>query len=84
MIVITVLLIAVAVYLAAGLAFSIPFVIKGVAQIDEGAVGSKWGFRLIIIPGTIVFWPVLLKKWMKARKEFRSQNSEFTRDEQKN
>ncbi|HET9278452.1 MAG TPA: hypothetical protein VFN95_09690 [Flavitalea sp.] len=84
MIVITVLLIAVAVYLGAGLAFSIPFVIKGVTQIDEGAVGSKWGFRLIIIPGTIVFWPVLLKKWMKAWKEFRTQNSEFRRDEQKN
>ena len=74
MIVITVFLIAVAVYLTVGLAFSIPFVIRGVTQIDEGAVGSKWGFRLIIIPGTMVFWPLLLKKWMKAGKEFRIQN----------
>ena len=39
----------------------IPFVIKGVDAVDEGAHGSTIGFRVIIIPGTIVFWPVLLK-----------------------
>ena len=57
-----------ALYLFAGFLFAIPFIIKGVSKIDEGAVGSGWGFRLIIIPGTIVFWPVLLKKWLKAIK----------------
>ena len=72
MIVINVILIVVAIYLAAGFVFSIPFVIKGVTQIDEGAVGSKWGFRLIIIPGSMVFWPLLLKRWMKAWKEIRT------------
>ena len=65
MIAVAIILIIVAVYLAAGLLFAIPFVIKGVTQIDESAIGSKWGFRLIIIPGVIVFWPVLLMKWMR-------------------
>jgi hypothetical protein len=65
MIAVTIILIVVAIYLAAGLLFAIPFVIKGVTKIDEGAVGSKWGFRVIIIPGVIVFWPLLLKKWMR-------------------
>ena len=65
MIVVTIILTIVAAYLAAGLVFAIPFVIKGVTKIDESAIGSKWGFRLIIIPGVIVFWPVLLKKWMR-------------------
>jgi hypothetical protein len=69
MVIVTIILIIVAVYLAAGLIFAIPFVIKGVTQIDEGTVGSKWGFRLIIIPGTMVFWPLLLKKWMKVKKK---------------
>jgi len=51
-----------------GLLFVIPFVIKGVTAIDpDGAHGTKWGFRVIIIPGTIVFWPVLLKKWIRAQ-----------------
>ena len=66
MIVVNIILLIVAVYLFAGLLFAIPFIFKGVTKIDEGAHGSKWGFRIIIIPGTIVFWPVLLKKCRKA------------------
>ena len=69
MFIVTTILIIVAMYLAAGLIFAIPFVLKGVTQIDEGAIGSKWGFRVIIIPGVMVFWPLLLKKWMKASKK---------------
>ena len=69
MFIVTTILIIVAIYLAAGLIFAIPFVLKGVTQIDEGAIGSKWGFRVIIIPGVMVFWPLLLKKWMKASKK---------------
>ena len=64
--IVTIILLVVAVYLAAGLIFAIPFVIKGVTKIDEGAHGSTCGFRMIIIPGTIVFWPLLLKRWLKA------------------
>lgn len=60
-----ILLIVAAVYLIAGLLFAIPFVVSGVNKIDEGAHGSSIGFRIIIIPGVIVFWPVLLKKWMR-------------------
>ena len=68
MIIIYIILIIVAVYLSAGLLFAIPFVLKGVTKIDEGAHGSKWGFRIIILPGTIVFWPLLLKRWIKVSK----------------
>ena len=68
MVIIYILLVIVAVYLFAGLVFAIPFVLKGVNKIDEGAHGSKWGFRIIIIPGTIVFWPLLLKRWIKVSK----------------
>jgi len=69
MFIVAVIFTLVAVYLIAGLAFAIPFVTKGVTQIDEGAAGSKWGFRIIIIPGVMVFWPLLLRKWMKASKK---------------
>ena len=68
MILVDIILIIVAVYLFAGLVFAIPFIIRGVTKIDERAQGSKWGFRVIIIPGTMVFWPLLLKKWLKASK----------------
>ncbi len=56
------------VYLAIGILFAIPFVIKGVHKVDEGAHGAGIGFRIIIIPGTMVFWPLLLKKWLNAAK----------------
>jgi len=65
---INIILLAVEVYLALGLLFSIPFVLKGVTVIDpDGAEGTKWGFRVIIIPGTIIFWPVLLRKWVHVK-----------------
>lgn len=38
-------------------------------MVDEGAHGSGWGFRLIIIPGIVVFWPLLLRKWIAAVKK---------------
>jgi hypothetical protein len=58
-------LIIVAIYLVLGVCFVIPFLIKGLAKVDEGTHGSTIGFKIIIIPGVIVFWPVLLKKWIK-------------------
>jgi hypothetical protein len=68
-----ILLMIVAVYLACGFIFMIPFIIKGVNVTDEGAHGSSIGFRIIIIPGVIVFWPILLRKWIRVRKNFMDQ-----------
>lgn len=65
---VSIILSAAAVYLAAGLLFAIPFVMKGVNKVDEGAHGGSIGFRIIIIPGTMLFWPLLLQKWIKAGK----------------
>ena len=60
-----ILLIIAAIYLVLGVLFVIPFLMKGLNKVDEGANGSTIGFKIIIIPGVIVFWPVLLSKWMK-------------------
>ena len=56
--------IVIGIYLALGLLFSIFFVSRGVNKLDEGAHGAGIGFRLIILPGCMVFWPLLLKKWV--------------------
>jgi hypothetical protein len=56
----------VGVYLAIGFVFMIPFIIRGANKIDEGAHGGSVGFRIIIIPGVIIFWPLLLRKWLRA------------------
>jgi hypothetical protein len=55
------------VYLGMGLVFAIAFIIKGVQRVDAGAEGTSWGFRLLLLPGAMAFWPILLQKWIKRR-----------------
>jgi hypothetical protein len=59
-------LIIVLVYLILGVLFVIPFLLKGLTKVDEGAHGGTMGFKIIIIPGVIVFWPFLLRRWIRA------------------
>jgi hypothetical protein len=56
-------------YLACGLAFAIPFALVGVKQIDPHAAHSSWGFRMLIIPGIMVCWPLLLRRWATGVRE---------------
>ena len=68
MLILQLILLLVGIYILAGLLFAIAFVLKGVDKIDETAAGASWGFRVIIIPGTAVFWPLLLKRWLRVTK----------------
>jgi hypothetical protein len=56
-------------YLACGLLFALPFALVGVKRIDPHAAHGSWGFRLLVIPGTIAFWPLLLRRWAAGVKE---------------
>jgi len=71
--VVSVVLIVFVIYLLAGVLFTIPFQIKGLQKIDEGVHGSSIGFRIIIIPGCIMFWPILLEKWLQVNSEQREK-----------
>ena len=53
-------------YLAIGLLFCIPFVLKGVGKNDPAVQGATLGFRLIIIPGVVMMWPFLIRRWMSG------------------
>ena len=53
-------------YMACGLVFAIPFVLVGVKKIDLHAAHGSWGFRLLVIPGAMAFWPLLLRRWMSG------------------
>jgi hypothetical protein len=50
-------------YLAAGLLFGVAFVAIGVTRIDPAAHGTSAAFRLLILPGSVILWPVLAAKW---------------------
>jgi CBS domain containing-hemolysin-like protein len=68
MTVISILLLVIALYLLTGFIFAIFFVVTGVSKTDEGAKGAGLGFRVIIVPGTMLFWPLLWGKWKRAIK----------------
>ena len=51
------------IYLIIGFVFAIFFVWKGAAKMDHNVVDTSIWFRLLIFPGSIAFWPILLKKW---------------------
>lgn len=55
-----------AVYAAAGTLFAAAFVARGVNAMDPAACNAGIGFRLLIVPGVIVFWPLLLRRWVQA------------------
>jgi hypothetical protein len=64
-----IILYTVAAYLAVGLGFSVPFLIKWIHQVDETSQETDWTFKLTILPGCIAFWPVLLRKYLQSKSE---------------
>jgi hypothetical protein len=53
-------------YLIAGAIFAVAFAARGVERIDSAAAGAGLGFRALIFPGAVAFWPLLLKRWWRA------------------
>jgi hypothetical protein len=53
-------------YGLAGLAFAIAFVTRGVGRVDRAAEDAPIGFRLLILPGSLALWPLLLSRWMRS------------------
>jgi hypothetical protein len=53
------------VYITCGLMFGVAFVAIGVGRLDDAARGTSITFRLLILPGTMVFWPLLAVRWLK-------------------
>ncbi len=58
------LVLALEIYFGAGLLFAIAFVARGAGVIDPGAQHAKLGFRLLILPGSALLWPYLLRRWL--------------------
>jgi hypothetical protein len=56
------------IYFVCGVAFGVPFVLRGVNRVDAAAHGSSLAFRLLLLPGTIALWPVMVRKWLSARR----------------
>ena len=66
MLVLNAVLIGVALYAVIGVLFSFFFVTRGVSRVDPAAAGAPIGFRLLIFPGSVALWPLLLRRWLNA------------------
>lgn len=66
--IIGILLVLLGIYILIGVIFAIFFVTRGLGVLDKEAKDSKWGFRLLLFPGSVALWMILLPKWLKAKK----------------
>ena len=57
------------VYLAIGLAFAMVFVFRWAGRVDPAARSGTIGFRLLIIPGSAILWPLLVGRLLRGAPE---------------
>ncbi|MEM1178869.1 MAG: hypothetical protein AAGM22_11040 [Acidobacteriota bacterium] len=50
-------------YLAVGVIFAVAFIWRGVGAIDPVAADGTRGFKVLIFPGCVALWPLLLRRW---------------------
>jgi hypothetical protein len=58
---------AAALYVAVGLAFTLAFLTFGVTRALPEPIPVSPGARILFIPASIILWPLLLARWLKAK-----------------
>jgi hypothetical protein len=53
-------------WLVAGGLVAVPFLAFAAPRVVEGAAGSSLMFRLMMLPGAALLWPVVLHRWVTA------------------
>ena len=59
---------AVAIYLAIGALVALPFLTIGIGRVDQSARGAPWTFRILVLPGVVAMWPLVIQRWLSARR----------------
>ena len=63
------------IYLVLGVVFGVAFAVRGVAALDPYASGSTRGFRILVVPGAMILWPLLLKRWLRGTPQPTERNA---------
>jgi hypothetical protein len=61
----TILLGALALYLAVGLVAGLAFVVFGVTAVQSAP--ATVGARILFLPGAVALWPIVLSRWLRSR-----------------
>jgi hypothetical protein len=54
---------SIGIYLSVGLVVAVTLAVGGLGRIDPQAREGTLGFRLLVLPGAIALWPLLLRRW---------------------
>ena len=71
----TIALIALALYAAAGVVIALAFVIFGVTRVQPEPLPVTVGARILIFPGAAALWPYVLVRWLKSAPMRRAHRS---------
>lgn len=55
-------------YLFAGLVFSVPFLIFGIQRMDPAVRWHNILFRILILPGLCLFWPLFAVRLVRGKR----------------
>lgn len=62
-----ILVYALALYAAIGLAIAVAFVTVGLSAVLPPAMPASVGARILFVPGATALWPYVLSRWLRAR-----------------
>jgi len=62
------LIMALQIYAGIGAVVAVAFLLIGVDRIDPSARGS-YLFRVMLIPGVVGLWPLVLRRWLALEKQ---------------
>jgi hypothetical protein len=63
-----VVLILAAAYSALGVLFAVVFLARGMNKVDHATAGAPVRFFVLVFPGVAALWPLMLRKWLRARR----------------
>ena len=67
--VIDIFLTVLGIYILAGILFGLYFIFGGAVKLDPLMGDSKKRVRLLLMPGCIAVWPLLLRRMIKAKQD---------------
>ena len=56
-------------YLLIGVLAAVALQVSGLKRLDPAVTESSRGFRVLIFPGLVALWPLMLKRWLSGVSE---------------
>ena len=54
-------------YAVLGAVFAAFFLWRWVGRLDPAAAHATWGFRVLVFPGVVIFWPLFVSRVIRMR-----------------